>query len=132
MNDDIEKIYAKLVAHETEIINLRKGYMIINERYTKALVSLKQLTNSAAEAAKKACLAAEKANFATAQCFTAAKEAANQSVIEAAEAAAEAANFSAEAAIEAAAATKRAAEAAADAVKMANAAAATAKGLRDK
>ena len=52
MNDDIEKIYAKLVAHETEIINLRKGYMIVNERYTKALASLKELTSSAAEAAK--------------------------------------------------------------------------------
>ena len=52
MNDDIEKIYAKLVAHETEIINLRKGYMILNERYTKALGSLKELTNNAAEAAK--------------------------------------------------------------------------------
>ena len=71
MNDDIEKIYAKLVAHETEIINLRKGYMIVNERYTKALASLKELTSSAAEAAKKACLAAEHAKHATERCANA-------------------------------------------------------------
>jgi hypothetical protein len=75
MNDDIEKIYAKLVAHETEIINLRKGFMIVNERYTKALASLKELT-SAADAAKKACQAAEKAKIATEQCANAAREAA--------------------------------------------------------
>ena len=88
MNDDIEKIYAKLVAHETEIINLRKGYMILNERYTKALGSLKELTNNAAEAAKKACIAAEKASIATAQCAHVATIAADHSVIQATESAA--------------------------------------------
>lgn len=81
MKDDIEKIYAKLIAHETEIINLRKGYMIVNERYTKALTSLKELTASAAEAAKKAALAAEHAKQATERCANAAREAASQSVV---------------------------------------------------
>ena len=88
MQDDIEKIYAKLIAHESEIINLRQGYIVVNEKYTAALSSLRTLTISAAEAAKRACTAAERASIATTKCSVAAKEAANNSVIVAAEAAA--------------------------------------------
>ena len=90
MKEDIDKIYAKLVSLETEVTNLRQGYMVVNLRYTAALSSLKELTNSATLAAKKACIAAEQAAIATNKCAIAAKEAASKSVIEAAEAAADA------------------------------------------
>ncbi|WP_114636717.1 hypothetical protein [Polynucleobacter necessarius] len=59
MQEDIEKIYAKLVNLETEIQNLREGYIIISERYTVAISSLKSLTASALEAAKRAAVAAK-------------------------------------------------------------------------
>lgn len=84
MQVELAKIYEKLVAHETEIMNLRKGYMVVNEKYTTALSSLRLLTVSAAEAAKRACVAAEKAFNATSKCAIAAKEAAGQLVIAAA------------------------------------------------
>ena len=116
MADDIEKIYAKLIAHESEIMNLRQGYMIVNERYTQALHSLKELTDTAAHAAKQACIAAEQATISTRKCAEAAKKAADQQVIDAAEAAA----------------TKRATLAAAEAVKLSNLAAESARTAKRK
>ena len=47
MQDKLEDIYARLIAHETEIMNLRKGYLVINEKYATALGSLRALTVSA-------------------------------------------------------------------------------------
>ena len=61
MKEDIEKIYAKLISLETEIANLRQGYMVVNQRYAEAIGTLKSLTASALEAAKRAAIAAEKA-----------------------------------------------------------------------
>ena len=157
---DIEKIYAKLVSLETEVTNLRNGYVIVNKRYTEALTTLKTLTQTSLVAAKRAAVAAEKASHAAKICATAAKAAAEKYVIDAAEAAASAAAMAAEAAIQAAAAasasaaaaaaavaeqaeesliaasaeasvaTRRAAEAAADAVRMSNLASESAKKAR--
>jgi transglutaminase/protease-like cytokinesis protein 3 len=98
MKDDIEKIYAKLVSLEVEVTNLRTGYIVVNQRYADAMGSLKALTASALEAAKRAAIAAEKALLAAKSSATAAKLAASESVIDAAEAAADAAAASAEAA----------------------------------
>ena len=94
MKDDIEKIYAKLVNLETEVTNLRTGYIVVNQRYAEAMGSLKALTASALEAAKRAAIAAEKALLAAKSSATAAKLAASESVIDAAEAAAEAVRMS--------------------------------------
>ena len=113
MKDDIEKIYAKLVSLETEVSNLRQGYILVNAQYTKALAGLKSLTNSALEAAKRSAVAAEKALLAAKNSALAAKLAASEAVVAAAEAAADAAAASAEASIEAAAAASAAASAAA-------------------
>ena len=46
VKDDIEKIYAKLIALETEVVNLRQGYVVVNTRYAEALGSLKHLTHT--------------------------------------------------------------------------------------
>jgi hypothetical protein len=40
MQGDIDKIYAKLISLETEVTNLRQGYIVVNKRYTEALSSL--------------------------------------------------------------------------------------------
>lgn len=61
MNKEIENIYSKLVNLETEVNNLRQGYAVINQRYSEAIGTLKNLTSSALEAAKRAAIAAEKA-----------------------------------------------------------------------
>jgi hypothetical protein len=75
MEQDVDKIYAKLISLENEISNLRQGYMVVNQRYTETLNILMDLTNSAAEAAKKACLSAEQSAIATSKCSIAIKEA---------------------------------------------------------
>ena len=41
MTKDLQNIYAKLVILETEVSDLRQGYVIINRRYSNALASLK-------------------------------------------------------------------------------------------
>ena len=108
MKDDIEKIYGKLVSLESEVGNLRQGYITVNARYADALGTLKTLTSSSLEAAKRAAASAEKASLSAKNCATAAKVAASKAIVEAADAAADAAAASAEAAIEAAAAASAA------------------------
>ncbi len=85
MQEDIQKIYAKLVNLESEVLNLRKGYIIVNKRYADALSNLKSLTSSALEAAKRTGFAAEKALLAAKNSAKAAKLAASKEVIDAAE-----------------------------------------------
>lgn len=41
MNQEIEKIYAKLIDLESEVANLRQGYIVVNQRYAEAIGSLK-------------------------------------------------------------------------------------------
>ena len=121
MQNDIDAIYSKLVTLETEIQNLRQGYMLVNQRYTKAIYSLNSLTTSALDTTKWAAIAAEKALFAAKKSAAAASVAATNDMIAAAEAAADAA-----------AATKRAADAAAEAVRISNQAAEAARNARKK
>ena len=80
MKDDIEKIYTKLVNLETEVSNLRQGYITVNARYAEALGTLKALTSSALEAAKRAAISAEKASLSAKNCATAAKLAASEAI----------------------------------------------------
>ena len=72
MKEDIDKIYAKLISLETEVSNLRQGYITVNARYAEALGTLKELTSSALEAAKRAAISAEKASRSAKNCATAA------------------------------------------------------------
>ncbi len=102
LKDDIEKIYAKLIALETEVVNLRQGYVVVNTRYAEALGSLKHLTHTSLEAAKRAAAAVA--------------HQAEESLLQAS--------------AQAAAAAKRAAEAAAEAVKMSNLASESARTAR--
>ena len=104
MTKDLQNIYAKLVILETEVSDLRQGYVIINRRYSNALASLKDLTALATEAAKRSANGAIKAAEAAKNASTAATEAAAIPVLKAADAAADAASAAAESAIEAAAA----------------------------
>ena len=41
MSEEIKLIHSKLVSLETEVSDLRQGYIIINRRYTNALTTLK-------------------------------------------------------------------------------------------
>jgi len=116
MSEEIEKIYSKLIALETVVSDLRQGYLIVNQRYTNALASLKELTAHASEAAKRSAASALKAAEAAKNASLAAAEAAAIPVLTAADAAAVAAAHAAEAAIEAAASAASAAAAAAAAV----------------
>ena len=99
MQEKIDKLYERLVSLETEVANLRSGYIILDDRYRKALASFRVLTLNAAEAAKRAARAAVLASDAAKQAAEAAKSAASDHVIVAAEAAAHSAAHSAEAAI---------------------------------
>ena len=44
MTDELKKIYSKLVLLETEVSDLRHGYVLINRRYSVVPTSLKDLT----------------------------------------------------------------------------------------
>ena len=115
-NDDSEKIiHAKIAQLEADIASLRDGYMIVNKRYTQTLVSLKQLTQNALEAALRAATAAEKAALASKNATAAALSSASAKIIGALHAAVEAASLAAVSAAEAAAASSAAAAAAASA-----------------
>ncbi len=94
MDEQTEKIYARLAAMDREIANLRQGYVIVNKRYTEALASLRRLITHATDAARKSSQAAQKAEIACRNAASAAHEAAEQHVISAA-AAADAASASA-------------------------------------
>jgi len=107
------KIYARLTELENEVVTLRDGYLVVNKRYSQALLSMKALTTSTLEAAIRAATAAEKSSLACKNATVAATAAAAVPVIEAAEAAAGAAGLAALAAAEAAAAASAAASAAA-------------------
>jgi len=61
MQNDIDKIYEKLLSLETELQNLRQGYVSLNQEYAAAVSSLNSLTINALEASKRAVIAAEKA-----------------------------------------------------------------------
>ena len=120
MSEEIPKIYAKLVALETVVSDLRQGYLIVNQRYTNALASLKDLTAHASEAAKRSATGALKA----------AEAAKNASM--AATVAHQAEESSLIASAQAAEATKIATDAATEAVKMSNLAADVARTARIK
>jgi hypothetical protein len=72
MQDDIEKIYSKLVSLETEVSHLRQVYITVNARYAEPIGTLKNLTSSALEAAKRAAISAEKASLSEKNCAKAA------------------------------------------------------------
>ncbi len=136
MTGEIERVYVRLAELEREIVNLRGGYAIVNQRYTDALASLKELTVHSKEAATRAAKSAERSAISSKFAAQAAAEAAERKLVEVANAAADAAAQAAEAAsqaaaaaaanqaeevslqasAEAAAATKIAAEAAAEAI----------------
>jgi len=46
-----QKIFAKLAELESEVADLRTGYLVVNKRYTEALSTLKTLTSLTLEAA---------------------------------------------------------------------------------
>ena len=94
MKEDINKIYAKLLSLETEVQNLRQGYVTLNQQYAAAVSTLNSLTISALEASKRAAIAAEKALSAARNSAKAAHLAASKDAIEAAEAAAKAVRMS--------------------------------------
>lgn len=48
--DAESKILARLTELESEIVTLRDGYLVVNKRYTQALLSMKSLTDSTLEA----------------------------------------------------------------------------------
>src|SRR5690348_6682000 len=112
VNEETDKIYKRLAELEREVVNLRGGYVIVNNRYTEALSSLKNLTFHAKEAATRAAAAAGLSRDATRHSAAAAKDAAIHSAIAAASAAAEAAAEAAKAATESAAAAAAASAAA--------------------
>lgn len=107
MNAELEKVYERLAEMGREIGNLRQGYVIVNERYTKALSTLGDMTAGAKEAAHRASSAATFAMQATRKAVEAAREAAAHAVIPAAEEAAQAAWAAAEAAAQAAVRQRR-------------------------
>ena len=98
MISNIKEIERKILSLETEVGDLRQGYLIINRRYSQALTALKELTAHAAEAAKRAANGAIKAAAAAKNASTAATEAAAFLVVVAADAAADAAAAAAESA----------------------------------
>ena len=112
MKEDTEKTYAKLISLETEVMNLRQGYAVVNQRYLEALASLKLLTQNALEATMRATAAAEKAAFSSKSCARVAAFAARATVLESAEVSAHAASMAAQSAIDAAAAVSSFASAA--------------------
>jgi hypothetical protein len=79
MTDEIQKIYSKIVGLETEVGDLRQGYLLINRRYSAALTSLKELTSHASEAAKRSASGALKAAEAAKHAAEAATEAVKMS-----------------------------------------------------
>ena len=64
ISDAENKIYARLTELESEVVTLRDGYLVVNRRYSQALLSMKTLTNSTLEAALRAAAAAEKSSLA--------------------------------------------------------------------
>lgn len=80
MTSEIKLIQSKLLSLETEVSDLRQGYIIINRRYSNALMTLKELTGHASESAKRSANAAIKAANAAKNASTAATEAAALSV----------------------------------------------------
>ena len=112
MKEDTEKTYAKLISLETEVMNLRQGYAVVNQRYLEALGSLKLLTQNALDATMRAAAAAEKAAFSSKSCARVAAFAARSAVLESDEVSAHAAAMAAQSAVEAAAAVSSFASAA--------------------
>ena len=74
--DAENKILARLTELESEVVSLRDGYLVVNKRYTQALLSMKSLTESTLEAAIRASIAAEKSALACKNAAVAASEAA--------------------------------------------------------
>lgn len=115
ISDSEKKIFAKLATLETEITTLRDGYLVVNQRYSAALGTMKTLTALTLDAALRSATAAEKSALASKNAAAAAVAAASVPVIEAALSAAEAAGLAAVAAAEASAAAASAASATATA-----------------
>jgi hypothetical protein len=86
------EIYSRLAGLEKEVVILRDGYLVINKRYTQALLSMKSLTSATLEAALRAAVAAEKSALACKNAATAATVAADARIIDAARLAVIAAN----------------------------------------
>lgn len=61
MNKEMEQIHARMGELEREITNLRQGYVIVNQRYSESLLSLKELSSFTTQAAKRSALAADHA-----------------------------------------------------------------------
>ena len=101
MDELPEQIHARLVALETEIMNLRQGYIVTNERYSNALIALRVLTTHSMDAAKRAAASAKKCVIAVQRALDAARQASDRSADRTVEFAVAAAEASAEAAAEA-------------------------------
>lgn len=78
MNDEAEKLHAKLAALEKETANLRLGSIVTGRRYAEAQVSLKELTAISLTAARRAAVAVEKAVLATKKAASVAEQLAPQ------------------------------------------------------
>lgn len=61
MSDETERLYAKIVAQEREIVNLKGGYALVRGQLHAALESLKARQTDASAAIKRAAIAAENA-----------------------------------------------------------------------
>ena len=88
MSDELKEIYLKINMLESEVGDLRNGYLTINKSYSEALKSLKDLTEHACEAAKRSAQSAIRASEAAKNAAVAATEAAATSIVKAADAAA--------------------------------------------
>jgi hypothetical protein len=110
METDSKKLAESLDALHREFADFRAHYLVVNERYSQSLATLKGLTTNAKTAAMRAAASAKHSLDATNKAYEAVKDAANQSLqsivrdaADAAWAAAEAASQSAASAAESAA-----------------------------
>ena len=102
MSKTNDTLYDRVVSIEKELMNLRQGYVIVNDRYNTAMGSLTTVTHHSVVAAQKAALSAQNSETAASNAAKAAQVAAEHDVVSAAQSAAGAAHAAAEAATEAA------------------------------
>jgi hypothetical protein len=81
LKQNLDQVYAKLKALETDLDDLRSTYSGVNKSYIAALTSLNELTLYSSEAAKRAAKSTEQSKIAALNAAMAAKEASGLSML---------------------------------------------------
>ena len=85
MSEMNDPLYARVVSIEKELINLRQGYVIVNDRYNSAMSLLTKVSSHSVVAAQKAAVSARNSETAAGNAAEAAKIAADHAVLSAAQ-----------------------------------------------